>query len=416
MTADRAVALARPVRVARPYHPAMSLRDLWTLDPAVTFLNHGSYGACPRAVLDVQAKYRERLERQPVQFLGRDLDPLLASARETVGSFLGVPGRDIGFVHNATGGVNTVLRSLRFERGDELLITDHAYNACANALERAAAQDGATVVIVHIPLPVRSEEDVLEAVMERVTSRTRLALLDHVTSPTALVFPIARLLSELQSRGIDCLVDGAHAPGMVDLNLAELGAAYYTGNGHKWLCSPKGAAFLYVRPDRQERIRPLTISHGANAELRGRTRFEAEFSWVGTQDPSAWLCLAESISYMGSLLPGGWPEVRQRNRDLAIAARRLLNDRMSAEPLCPESMLGSIASVALPGRGVTDPDPTKWADPLQGELLAEFGIEVPIFRWGDPPQRLLRVSAQLYNSFEQYERLADVLEAKGFGQ
>lgn len=392
----------------------MSLRELWALDPAVTFLNHGSYGACPRAVLGVQADYRARMERQPVQFLGRDAEPLLSEARSVVGEFLGVPGQDIGFVTNATGGVNTVLRSLRFEPGDELLITDHAYNACANALQRAATDDGAKVVVASISLPIHSEEDVLNAILERVTPRTKLALLDHVTSPTGLVFPIERLVRELQGRGIDCLVDGAHAPGMVALNLSTLGAAYYTGNGHKWLCSPKGAAFLYVRPDRQERIRPLTISHGANAQLRGRTRFEAEFSWMGTQDPSPWLCMAEAIGYMGSLLPGGWPEIRQGNRDLAVRARRLLTQRLGATPVCPESMLGSIASIELSGSGQLDRDPLRWGDPLQAKLLERYGIEVPVFSFGDPPRRLLRISAQLYNSFDQYERLADALVELGF--
>jgi isopenicillin-N epimerase len=388
----------------------MPLRDLWTIDADVTFLNHGSYGACPRAVLEKQSELRARLERQPVQFLSRDMPEMLATAREEVGAFLGVPGRDLGFVTNATGGVNTVLRSLRFEPGDELLVTDHAYNACANALERTAQQDGAKIVVVHIPLPVRSEEDVLNAVLDCVTPKTRLALLDHVTSPTALVLPIARLVSELQSRGVDCLVDGAHAPGMVAVDLAELGAAYYTGNGHKWLCSPKGAAFLYVRPDRQERIRPLTISHGANAQLRGRTRFEAEFAWTGTQDPTAFICMAESIRYVGSLLPGGWDEVRSRNRQMAIAARRLLNERLGAEPICPESMIGSIASIAIPGDGVLDADPTVWADPLQAKLLADHRVEVPVFSWGEPKQRLLRISAQLYNEPGEYGRLADALD------
>lgn len=255
----------------------------------------------------------------------------------------------------------------------------------------------------------------LNAILEQVTERTKLALIDHVTSPTGLVFPIERLVRELQDRGIDCLVDGAHAPGMVDLDLAKLGAAYYTGNGHKWLCAPKGAAFLHVRPDRQDRIRPLTISHGANAQLRGRTRFEAEFSWMGTQDPGPWLCLAESIRYMGSLLPGGWAEVRRRNRELALRARRLLNERLGAEPVCPESMLGSIASIALPGPGQLDPNPLRWGDSLQAKLLSDFGIEVPVFSFGDPPQRLLRVSAQLYNSFDQYERLAEALIELGEG-
>ena len=390
----------------------MSLRHLWSLDPAITYLNHGSYGATPTAVLEFQAQFRAHMERQPVQFLSRDLPGLLKNARETVAEFVGAEALDIAFVPNPTTAVNTVLRSLRFAPGDELLATDHTYNACRNALDATAARDGARVVIARVPFPLAHEDEAVDAILSRVTTRTRFALLDHVTSPTALVFPIERLVRELSDRGIDTLVDGAHAPGMVELDLRGLGAAYFTGAGHKWLCSPKGASFLYVRRDLQERIRPLVIGHGANALLNGRTRFEAEFAWTGTNDPTAYLSLAESIRYVGSLLPGGWTEIRATNRERCVAGRRVLCERLGLDPPCPESMVGSIASIVLPGQGIENPDPTVFGDPLQAGLLQQHGIEVPVFPWGDPPQRLLRISAQLYNEAEDYERLADALGAE----
>jgi isopenicillin-N epimerase len=390
----------------------MSLRQLWSLDPSVTFLNHGSYGATPTAVLAYQSQLRERMERQPVQFLSRDLPGLLKDARQVVAEFVGADAGDIAFLPNPTTAVNTVLRSLRFAPGDELLATDHAYNACRNALEAAAARDGARVVTTHIPFPLTSEDEVVDAVLAQVTPRTRFAMLDYVTSPTALVFPIERLVRELAARGVDTLVDGAHAPGMVNLDLRSLGAAFFTGAGHKWLCSPKGASFLYVRSDLQDQIRPLVIGHGANALLNGRTRFEAEFAWTGTNDPTAYLSLAESIRCVGALLPGGWAEIRETNRERALAGRRLLCERLGVEPPCPESMVGSIASIVLPGRGIENPDPTVFGDPLQAGLLQRHGIEVPVFPWGEPPQRLLRISAQLYNEPEEYERLADALSAE----
>ena len=387
----------------------MSLRHLWSLDPAVTYLNHGSYGATPTAVLDFQAQLRARIERQPVQFLSRDLPALLENARAVVAEFVGAESPDIAFVPNPTTAVNTVLRSLHFAPGDELLATDHTYNACRNALEATATRDGAHVVIARVPFPLAHEDEVIDAVLSHVTSRTRFALLDHITSPTALVFPIERLVRQLSARGVDTLVDGAHTPGMVEIDLRKLDPAYFTGAGHKWLCSPKGASFLYVRRDLQERVRPLVIGHGANAVLNGRTRFEAEFAWTGTNDPTAYLSLAESIRYVGSLLPGGWPQIWAANREKALVGRRLLCDRMAIEPLCPESMVGSIASISLPGQGIGNPDPTVFGDPLQATLLERHNIEVPVFAWGDPPQRLLRISAQLYNEAEDYERLADAL-------
>ncbi len=268
----------------------------WPLDPRIDFLNHGSYGAAPRVVLEAQQTWRLQLEHEPVRFMVEQLEPALDAARAAVGAFVGAAPDDLAFITNATTGVNTVLRSLRFETGDELLTTDHAYNAVGNAMEYVAARDGARVVVAAVPFPLESPDAVVSAVMGAVTPRTRLAVLDHVSSATALILPVAELVAALAERGVDTLVDGAHAPGMVELDVAGMNAAYYTGNLHKWVCAPKGAAFLWVRPDRQERIRPLVISHGANSPRADRSRFRLEFDWLGTGDPSAWLAVPDAIA------------------------------------------------------------------------------------------------------------------------
>ena len=289
---------------------------LWPLDPGIAFLNHGSYGACPREILDLQAALRAELEAEPVRFLGRELDDRLDAARAALAAFVGADADDLAFVGNATSGVNAVLRSMRVSSGDELLTTDHCYQACRNTLDFVAERGGAKVVVVTLPFPVAAPQQIVDTVLAGVSPRTRLCLLDHITSPTALVLPIEALVRGLAARGVDTLVDGAHGPGMVPLDLRALGAAYYTGNCHKWLCTPKGSAFLWVRRDRQAEIHPLTISHGANGVRAGRTRFRLEFDWTGTQDPTGWLTVPRAIEYLGGLVPGGWPALMARNRAL----------------------------------------------------------------------------------------------------
>lgn len=372
-----------------------SFRRLWSLDPAITFLNHGSFGACPIEVLEAQREIRARLEREPVRFFVREYEPLLDAARAAVATLVGADADDLAFVSNATAGVNTVLRSLDLSPGDELLTTDHAYNACRNALTYVAHRAGARVVVAEIPFPIAGPEAVIDAVLARTTERTRLALIDHITSPTALVFPVDRLVAELAARGVDTLVDAAHAPGMVPLDLRATGAAFATGNFHKWLCAPKGAAFLHVRRDRQALIRPLSISHGANALRTDRSRFRLEFDWTGTEDPSAALTVPAAIRFLEGLLPGGLPALMAENRATALAARQAICAAVGTEPPCPDEMVGSMASVILPGPA-TPLSAAQPIDPLQDALFTQLGVEIPIFPWPRPARRVLRVATPIY--------------------
>lgn len=371
----------------------------------MTFLNHGSFGACPKQVLDFQQRLRSQLEQEPLRFFGREWEPLLDDARTKLAAFVGADVQDLVFVSNATTGVNSVLRSLTFSPGDEILTTNHEYNACRNALDFIASRTGARVVVAKIPFPIDSPQQVVGAVIERVSPKTRLALLDHVTSQTGLIFPIQELVKELQQRGVDTLVDGAHTPGMIPLELEEIGAAYYTGNCHKWLCAPKGAAFLYVRRDKQSEIRPLTISHGTNSPRTDKTRFQLEFDWTGTDDPTAYMCVPEAIAFMGSLLPGGWTELMQQNHQLVLQGRQLLCEALEVQPPCPEEMIGSMAVVPLP----TMLENRDFMS-IHDELFDKFGIQVQVMPWQEKPRLLVRISAQIYNTLEQYEYLGKVLK------
>lgn len=397
--------------------PGSALRAHWALDPDVVFLNHGSFGACPREVLEAQSRLRAQMEAEPVRFFVRELEPQLDEARRVVAGFLGAEAGDLVFVRNATAGVNAVLRSQRFSPGDELLTTDHAYGACKNALEYVAAAQGARVVVARTPFPLQSSAQLVAALLGAVTVRTRFALLDHVTSPTGLVLPVAELATALAARGVDVLVDGAHAPGMIDFDeasgaslraLGEAGVRWYTANFHKWTCAPKGAGVLWARGDSREGLHPTSISHGYRSQ-RARSRFLEEFDWTGTDDPTPWLCVPEALRVVGALHPGGWPGVRAHNRALALAGRAVLSETLGIPEPAPASMIGSLAAVPIPwGRGGA-PLSALYLDPLQIALYERHRIEVPIVPWPAPPERLLRISAHLHNAIDDYARLAEAL-------
>jgi isopenicillin-N epimerase len=393
----------------------------WALDPTVTFLNHGSFGACLRAILEVQRGWRDKLETQPVKFLARDLDELLDWTRSEVGAFVGAESDDVALVTNATAGLSTVLRSLIFERGDEILITDHAYNSAANAARFAAALSGARIVVAKIPFPVQSSNQAFDAIVQAITPTTRLAILEHVTSSTALVLPIADLVKTFAEKGIDVLVDGAHGPGMLPIKLRDMQPAYYVGTLHKWVSAPKGSAFLYVRRDRQARIKPLAIGSGAGDTRSDRSRFRLDFDWTGTFDPSAWLTAPAAIDGLGETVPGGWPALIDANRKLIIKSRLMLAEALKTLPPAPDEMTGSMAALKLPG-GPWPRDEVQRRITMLDAAMRGRRFEVPLLPWPSPlmvdwgfvPEGtqfdiLVRISAHVYNHAGQFERLASIL-------
>lgn len=385
----------------------------WDLDPTVTFLNHGSFGATPRPVLEAQAAWRARMEREPVRFFVRDFEPALDAARGALGRFVGADPDGLAFVTNATTGMNIVARSLRLRPGDEIVVPDHAYNATRSALTVVADEASARIVTASIAFPGATADAARDAILGAVGERTRLVLLDHVTSPTALVLPVAEIVAALEARGVEALVDGAHAPGMVEVEVDRIGAAYYVANCHKWMFAPKGSAFLHVRADLRDAVRPLVISHGANSPRTDRSRFRLEHDWTGTLDPSPWLAVPAAIDFGEGLLPGGWAEVRSRGHDLALAGRDLLLAALGVGRPAPDEMVGAMVSVPIPGI-VSDPPPLNPADDPVATRLLEAGFQVPVVPWpqrpGDRPwQRLVRISAAPYVGLDDLERLAAVL-------
>lgn len=382
----------------------MTLARHFALEEGWLYLNHGSFGATPIPILEEQARLRLELERQPVRFLDRELAARLSAAREALGAFVGADPEDLVFVPNATHGVNVALAAQTPEEGAEWLVTDQEYNACKNAIVFHAARCKAQLTIVPLPFPTSGEEELTKAFLSALSPRTKLVLIDHITSPTALVLPIGGWIKAAKAMGATVIVDGAHALGMVPLDLAGLGADFYTANAHKWLCAPKGSAFLHIAAKHREGLHPLVISHGYNAPKA--FAFRAEFDWQGTFDPTPYLCLPKCIEFLGGLLEGGWPALQARNHELALVARRLLLDELNIPAPCPESLLGSMAALPLPDDPSAPLDNPIAPDPIQVALRERFKIEIPVMRWPSAPKRFLRLSAQLYNTIEQYEALA----------
>jgi isopenicillin-N epimerase len=383
---------------------------MWALEQGTHHLNHGSFGAVLQEVLELQDEWRRNVEANPTRFFLRELQPAIDRSRDALAKFVGAEPGGIVPVRNATSGVASVLHSIEpdIRPGDQLLTTAHDYNAVRQILEFTALRSGAEVVVVEVPFPIDSPGEVTKAVTDRVTERTRLAVIDHVTSSTALLFPIYDIVASLEPQ-TPVLIDGAHGPGQVSIEIDRLGASWYTGNLHKWTCAPKGAAFLHTRSDRREMTVPHVISHGHNALIDNpEDRYQLRFDWLGTDDLSAWGVMPDALDIVGGLDPGGWEAVMKRNHELTLYGRRVIADAVGTELPAPDEMIGSMATIPLPD-GV-GPDPGGDLSPLMGNLI-DRGFVTLVMNWPTWPRQMLRISSHVYNSPDEYRDLADALRS-----
>lgn len=373
------------------------LRQLFLLRPDVIFLNHGSFGACPRPVFEAYQNWQLELERQPVEFLGRRFVDLMRSARTALAAYIGAAPDDLVFVPNATTAVNIVAHSLPLRPGDEVLSTDHEYGAMDRTWRFICQKRGARYINQNLPLPLQSPEQIIETIWAGVTDRTRVLFMSHITSPTALILPVADLIRRAQSSGILTVVDGAHAPGQIPLDLKTLGADFYAGNCHKWLCAPKGSAFLFARREVQHLLEPLIVSWGWQSDTPSPSRFVDEQEWQGTRDISAYLTVPDAIRFQAE---HSWPYVQQRCHELASFARHAISDLTGLEPLYPDSPNWYAQMITLP---LPSCDPQE----LKQRLYEEFAIEVPLITWKE--RQFVRISIQGYNTRADIEALTSAL-------
>jgi isopenicillin-N epimerase len=372
----------------------------------MTFLKHGSFGATPAAVLEEQRKFRDQMESELVRFSIRELEPLLDEARRVTGAFLGAKADDLVFVKNTTMGVNTVFHSIGLAEGDEVLTHDHAYGACVNTIRYYAEKNRYKLNVASIPFPLTGDDDIIQSLVNAITPETKLLFIDHITSATGIIFPVKKLTEIFHSKGIPVFIDGAHAPGMIDLNIEDIGAEYYVGNCHKWICSPKGSAILYVHPSKQKEVMPLQISHHYD---RGDS-WAKKFFWPGTDDYTAYLCVPSAINFMGKIFPGGWNELRKYNRELALKGRKIIAEKLGTELPAPDHMIGHLANILI-GRTEVPPYGFNYIHPIQETLFSEFRIEVPVFTFKrSDPKAWVRIACQCYNDISQFEYLAQALK------
>ncbi len=373
------------------------LKELWPLEPDMIFLNHGSYGAAPHAVLDAQADWRRQLEAQPCQFINAVAPAEIRAAAATLADFIGAQPEDTVFVENTTCGLNAVLRSLSLEPGDEIVISDHIYNATRNSVSFVAEPTGATVKVAEIGLPVACEDEILDAVTGALTDATRLLVIDHVASITAVRFPVARIAEVARARGVPVLVDGAHAPGMLPLDVPALGVDWYVGNCHKWLCAPKGAAFLWAAAGRQADLHPTVISHDLG---KG---FTYEFDKIGTRDASAWLSVPAALAFHDDL---GGPRMRARCHDVAVAEAHALAERWGTETGAPDALFGTMATVRMPGDLPVD---REVSERMKAWLWAKHRAEIHIMPFAGA--FWVRLSVAAYTSEEECRAVGPLIEA-----
>ena len=383
-----------------------NLAQQFLLDPDVVFLNHGSFGACPRPVFEDYQRWQLKLERQPVEFLSsqRELGNNLRTVREAMAAEFGTSTENIAAVTNATSGLNIVAQSIPLNEGDEILTTDHEYSALEKTWKFVCRRTGAKIVEVEVPLPLTSAKQFYDAIVAGMTDRTKVLFLSHITSPTALLFPIEGVIVEARKRGIISVIDGAHTPGHIPLNLDAIGADFYSGNCHKWLMSPKGSAFVHARPEMQAMLDPLVISHGWTVDNKepgvrgpfGNSPFVDEVEMQGTRDPSAWLAVPAAINFRRQ---NDWWSVAADCRRLAQETAGRLRALTGLEPLSsPEFSAPQMVSMPIP-----ECDPVAVHD----LLVSRYKIEIPVLAWRG--HHIVRLSCQGYNRRDQMDLLIDAL-------
>ena len=379
------------------------LKQEFLLDPEIIFLNHGSFGATPRPVFDSYQKWQRELEKQPVAFLGRQAGNLLSSARACLAEYLGTRRDNLVFVTNVTEAINIVARSLALKPGDEVLSTDMEYGAIDRTwrflTQKQAGSQGWKYINQPVTTPVQDKNQIVADLWRGVTNRTRLITLSHISSPTGLIFPVKEICQRARDQGILTLIDGAHAPGQIPLDLDDLGADFYGGNCHKWLCAPKGSGFLFAAPSAQRLIEPLIVSWGWQSENPGPSQFVDYLEWTGTRDLSAFLAVPDAIHFLQG---HDWPQIRQGCHSLASQAIELISSLTGLPPLysADSDWFAQMATARLP-----DSVDLK---SFQDTLLNRFHIEIPLVNWNG--QKLIRFSFQAYNSQKDLEALVDALK------
>ena len=381
----------------------MSISDDWSFPDGVTYLNHGSFGPSPRCVREARQAWTEQLERQPMDFYLRQMETELDRAADKLGAFIGAEGDDLLFCDNATVAMNIVADSVRLQAGDEVLFTNQEYGAVMRIWRRACERTNANIVVQPMPRPITSADEQVTALMAGVTERTKLIVVSHITSQTAVIFPVEAICREAAKRGIQVCIDGPHALAMIDINLRKLGCDYYCASGHKWLSAPFGSGFLFVAKRHQQKLSPPVMSWGGSVAGRP-AHWQDEFRWLGTRDPAPFLAIPTAIEFLERL---GLEKFREQTHELAKYARQRIVELTDREPPIPDSRewYGSMIAMPLPLNG---PAPKQGIrDQLQTPLWEKFGIEIPIIHWHG--ERLIRVSCHLYNTREQIDRLIDAL-------
>lgn len=379
-------------------------RTDWTIDPEVTYLNHGSFGPSPRRVQEVRRAWMERLETQPMQFLTRDMEPALSEAMEPLARFVGTDPKNLAFVDNATFGMNAVARTLPLSKGDEVLFTDHEYGAVMRTWRERCKETGARIVVQKLPDPLTDRQQLVDRFLEGITERTKMIVISHVTSATAAILPIEQICRAARRMKLPVCIDGPHAVAMTPLNLSELDCDFYCASCHKWLCAPFGTGFLYVAPRWQHRVKPAVVSWGGSISGQDPA-WQDEFNWVGTRDVSGFLAIPEAIACLEEHGVGAF---REQCRRMAVQAGERIVQLTGMAPLLPVSAdwMGTMMTLPLPGEAEEGQQHGR-RDPLQVALWERFRIEIPVYTWKG--RRFLRVSCHLYNTEEDVDKLESAL-------